>query len=71
METSHCVKSVQIPSHFGPYFPVFSPNRGKDGPEITPNLDTFYAVKLILDATFCNNLKCKMYHSDSVGKFMP
>ena len=28
----------------GPYFPVFSPNTGKDGPEITPYLDTFHAV---------------------------
>ena len=29
---------------FGPYFPVFSPNTGKYGPEITPYLDTFHAV---------------------------
>ena len=29
----------------GPYFPVFSPNTGKHGPEITPYLDTFHAVK--------------------------
>ena len=28
----------------GPYFPVFSPNTGKYGPEITPCLDTFHAV---------------------------
>ena len=28
----------------GPYFPVFSPNTGKYGPEITPYLDTFHAV---------------------------
>ena len=28
----------------GPYFPVFSPNTGKYGPEITPYLNTFYAV---------------------------
>ena len=27
-----------------PYFPVFSPNKGKYGPEITPYLDTFHAV---------------------------
>ena len=36
-----------------PYFPafglsVFSPNAGKYGPEITPYLDTFQAVKGIL-----------------------
>ena len=28
----------------GTYFPVFSSNTGKYGPEITPYLDTFYAV---------------------------
>ena len=28
----------------GPYFPVFSPNAGKYGPEITPYLDIFHAV---------------------------
>ena len=39
-----CVKSVQIRSFSGPYFPVFSPNTGKRGPEKTPSLDTFYAV---------------------------
>ena len=27
-----------------PYFPVFNPNTGKYGPEITPYLDTFHAV---------------------------
>ena len=29
----------------GPYCPVFTPNTGKYGPEITPYLDTFHAVK--------------------------
>ena len=28
----------------GRYFPVFSPNTGKYGPEITPYLDIFHAV---------------------------
>ena len=28
----------------GSDFPVFSPNTGKYGPEITPYLDTFHAV---------------------------
>ena len=28
-----------------PHFPVFSPNTGKYGPEITPYLDTFHAVQ--------------------------
>ena len=38
----HCVKSVQFSS--GPYFPSFSPNVGKYGPERPPYLDTFHAV---------------------------
>ena len=29
----HCLKSVRICSFSGPYFPVFSPNAGKYGPE--------------------------------------
>ena len=47
-----CVKSVQIGSFSGPYFPafrlntlylsVFSPNPRKYGPELTPYLDTFH-----------------------------
>ena len=28
----------------GPYFPVFTPNAEKYGPEITPYLDTFHTV---------------------------
>ena len=28
----------------GPYFPVFSPNTGKYGPEITPYFDTFHTA---------------------------
>ena len=30
----------------GPYFPVFSPNTEKYGPENTPYLGTFYAVSV-------------------------
>ena len=33
----------------GPYFPVFSPNTGKYGPEKTPHLDIFHAVSYTLD----------------------
>ena len=29
----HCVKSVRIRSYSGPYFPAFSPDAGKYGPE--------------------------------------
>ena len=38
----HCVKSVQIRSFSGHYFPVL----GKYGPEKALYLDTFHAVKL-------------------------
>ena len=43
---SHYVKVVRIWRFFGQYFPVFSPNAGKYGPEKTPNTDTFRAVSL-------------------------
>ena len=33
----------------GPYFPVFSPNTGKYGPETIPYLDIFHATGLFLD----------------------
>ena len=32
----------------GPYFPVFGLNTAKYGPERTPYLNTFYAVKQIV-----------------------
>ena len=32
----------------GPFFPVFSPNTGKYGPEIAPDLDTFQVVKIFM-----------------------
>ena len=32
----------------GPYFPVFSPNMAKYGPEKTPDFDTFHSVLVIL-----------------------
>ena len=55
---THCMKSVQIRSNFWSvfshirieygvdtsYLSVFSPNAGKYGPEITPNLETFHAM---------------------------
>ena len=31
----------------GPYFPLFSPNTGKYGAEITPYLDNFHSVLVI------------------------
>ena len=49
----HCVKSVQIESFSGLYFPVFSPNTGKQGPEKTPYLDTFHIVQMTLFWYLC------------------
>ena len=43
----HCVKSVQIRRFSGPYFPVFSLNTRKYGPEKTPYLATFHAVYVL------------------------
>ena len=37
----HCVKSVQIRRFSGPYFFIFSPNKGKYRPEKTSYLDIF------------------------------
>ena len=47
-----CMKSVQIRSFSGPYFPLFGLNTGKHGPEKTPYLDTFDAVNLIVIPSF-------------------
>ena len=54
----HCIKSVRIQSYFGPYFPAFGLNTeghsvslriqsecGEIRARITPNTDTFHAVK--------------------------
>ena len=35
----------------GPYFPVFSANKGKYGPEKTPYLDTFHTLHLLTAAS--------------------
>ena len=43
--TRHYVKSVQIRSFSGPYFPVFGLNTRKDGPEKAPYLDTSHAMR--------------------------
>ena len=34
-----------------PYFPVFNPNIGKYGPQITPYLETFHAVSWMIIST--------------------
>ena len=36
----------------GPYFPVFGLNTGKYGPEITPCLDTFHAVRVLVNDSY-------------------
>ena len=40
----YCVKSVQIRSFFGLYFPAFGPNAGEYGPKKALYLDTFHAA---------------------------
>ena len=43
----------------GPYFPVFSQKTAKYGPEKTPYLDTFHAVRAVSSSIFnknCNQL---------------
>ena len=51
----------------GPYFPVFSPNTGKDGTEITPYLDTFHTVNLRVGSNkICHeNVKNERVKKDS------
>ena len=48
---NHCVKSVRIRCYSGPHFPTFGLNIYSDCRKmwtiVTPNTDTFYAVKLI------------------------
>ena len=48
----------------GPYFPVFSPNTRKYGPERTASLDTFHAVNVLVI------LKTKLNSSFSMGKLL-
>ena len=50
---AQCVKKSNYGVISGLYFPVFSPNTGKYGPEITPYLDTFHAVAINLDIYIC------------------
>ena len=40
----HCMKSIQIRTYF---WSIFSPNTGKERPEITPYLYTFHAVEIV------------------------
>ena len=45
LERTHCVKRFPNTEFFsGPFFPVFSPNAWKYGPEKTPYLDILRAV---------------------------
>ena len=54
---NHYVKSAQMRSFSGLYFPVWSSNTGKNGLEKTPHLDIFYAVSLpFLRLRFDNKL---------------
>ena len=46
METQALCEVSKHVVFFGLYFPVLSPNAGKYGPEKTPYLETFLAVKM-------------------------
>ena len=65
----HCVKSVRIRSYSDPYFPVFGLNTErysvslriqseweKTRTRITPNTDTFYAVIVIQNARYLDQV---------------
>ena len=44
----HCVTTVRIRNYYGPYFTAFRLNKcGKIRTEITSNMDTFHAVRVI------------------------
>ena len=44
LNQSLCEKCPNMDFFSGPYFPVFSQNMGKFGPEKTPYLDNFHVV---------------------------
>ena len=50
---NYCVKSVQIRSYFGPYFPELRLDTGKYGPEKTLYLDTFLSRSECLRSVSC------------------
>ena len=70
LEVKHCVKSVRIRSYSGAYFPTFGLNTeryyivslrmhsecGEIRTRITPNTDTFYAVKCDHKLTFKDHI---------------
>ena len=66
-KVKHCVKSVRIWSYSGPHFPAFGLNTerygdiqfecGKMRTRITPNTDTFYAVKKISIKNVCSRFQ--------------
>ena len=59
-EHRHCVKSVQIQSYFWSLFFCIR-NTEKYGPEITPYLDTFHAVRVDLRNLFKVTLNILAY----------
>ena len=58
VQKKHCVKNVQIRSYF---WSVFSCIRTEYGPKITPYLDTFHAVKVILMTMLAKRLDASEY----------
>ena len=54
----------------GSYFPVFSPNTGKYGPEITPYLDSFHAVIYCRRASYVYSKACQAYKMEQFLKIV-
>ena len=54
----------------GPYFPVFIPNIRKYGPEITPYLDTFYAVWVFSNSKIDVEWCFQEYKNKSTWKYI-
>ena len=82
----HCVKSVRIRSYSGPYFPTFGLNtegyslslriqseHGKIRTRITPNTDTFYALKVLTKSlkTFFDEVHfiVSLFYQNSIRKY--
>ena len=57
----HCGNVSKYGVFSGPYFPVFSPNTGKYGPEKTPYLDTFHAVLTVKFVKY-HMIRGKLWH---------
>ena len=56
----HCVKSAKYGVFSGPYFPVFSPNAGKYGPEKI-RIWTLFTQWMFAEESICTKSQCPDY----------